>query len=182
MATAITKVFGRQLDLFDDDARRLLAEVRARYGGDFVKFTESVDDSKAITGSHRPCVVIAASGMCENGRILHHLKAGIGDPRNSVAIVGFQAVHTLGRRLVDGMKKVRIFGDEFDVRAEVHTLKAFSAHADRNELIDYVTRVRPKKTFLVHGEQDAREALAEALRSRGLTEVFLPKRGDVVEL
>lgn len=182
MATNITRVFGRQLDLFDEESRRLLAEVRAGYGGDFVRYTASVEDSKAITGSNKPCIVIAASGMCESGRILHHLKAGISDPRNSVAIVGFQAVYTLGRRLADHEPRVRIFGDEFDVRAEVHVLKSFSAHADCDELLDYVKRIRPKSVFLVHGEAPARAAFADALRSSRFENVHLPARGDVVEI
>lgn len=181
MATAITRVFEQELDLFDDDARRLLHDVRARAGADFIRYTAGVEDSKAITGSERPAIVIAASGMCENGRILHHLKAGIGNPRNSVALVGYQAVHTLGRRLAEGEKRVKIFGDEFEVKAQIHNLKAFSAHADRDELIAYARRARPASIYLVHGESDARAALAGALRADGF-DVHLPKRGDVADV
>ncbi len=182
MATAITRVFGQQLDLFDEDAHHLLKCIRSPFGGGFIHFTSNVEESKAITASDEPCIVIAASGMCESGRILHHLKAGIGNPLNSVAIVGYQAINTLGRRLMEGEKIVRIFGDEFDVKAEIHTLKAFSAHADSEELMNYVRHVRPARTFLVHGEQESREAFAESIRAEKLSDVYLPRRGEVIEL
>jgi metallo-beta-lactamase family protein len=120
--------------------------------------------------------------MCEHGRILHHLKHGIENERNAIVLVGFQAAHTLGRRLAEGERRVRIFGDWFERRAEVARLDAFSAHADRNDLIDYVERVRPRRTYLVHGEPDQRAALAEALRKRKRTDVFLPEKGETVEL
>ena len=121
---------------------------------DWIPFVSSVEESKRVTASTEPCIVIAASGMCEHGRILHHLKQGIGDPRNSVVIVGFQAGHTLGRRLVEGETEVRIFGDLLPRRAEVAVLDAFSAHAGRSELIDYVRALRPPRTSLVHGEPE----------------------------
>ena len=120
--------------------------------------------------------------MCEHGRILHHLKQGITNPRNSIVLVGYQASYTLGRRLQEQQTRVRIFGDWFERQAEVVSLQAFSAHADRNDLIAYVRALRPKKTFLVHGEQEPREALAEALRAEKLGDVFLPTKGDKVEL
>ena len=104
----------------------------------WLRYTETVDESKAITSSSEPSIVLAASGMCEHGRILHHLKHGIENPANQVLLVGYQAVHTLGRRLQNKEPIVRIFGDEFEVRAEVETLGSFSAHADRNELFDYI--------------------------------------------
>ncbi len=181
MATRVAKVFEQHIGLLDEDTHALMK----RQGSIFppwVRFTASVEDSKRLTASGSPCIVIAASGMCEHGRILHHLKHGIGDPRNAVAIVGYQASYTLGRRLVEGDRQVRIFGDMFDVRATIHTLNAFSAHADRNDLIEYVQAVRPRRTFLVHGEEAARTALAGALRARNLGEVFTPARGDSVEL
>ena len=120
--------------------------------------------------------------MCEHGRILHHLKSGIGNPKNTIVLVGFQAEYTLGRRLQEQQPEVKIFGDMFKRKARVVDLDAFSAHADRNDLIGYVRATKPKKTFLVHGESHQREALAEALRDQKLTEVFLPKRGDYADI
>ena len=120
--------------------------------------------------------------MCEHGRILHHLKANISNTRNTVVIVGYQAVHTLGRRLVEKQEEIKIFGDTFERKADVVVLNAFSAHADRDDLLAYVRDVRPTQTYLVHGETEPREALAETLRDEGLGEVFLPARGDSIEL
>ncbi|HEY8239804.1 MAG TPA: MBL fold metallo-hydrolase, partial [Kiritimatiellia bacterium] len=181
MATAITKVFHESPEYMDEETEIL----RAKFGSFMclhcVRFVSDVEESKRVTAAPGPGIVIAGSGMCEHGRILHHLKHGITDKRNSVVIVGYQAEHTLGRRLVEQVDEVRIFGDLFKRNAEVAVLNAFSAHADRNELIDYAKRAKPKKIYLVHGEQKPREALAEALRSEGF-DVFLPARGDVAEL
>lgn len=182
MADAVTHVFDQSSEYMDEEFHDLRKKVGDIMRPSWVKFTSSVEESKAVTASKEPCIVIAASGMCEFGRILHHLKSGIGNPDNSVVIVGFQAAHTMGRRLVDGEKEVRIFGDMFEVRAEVHVLDAFSAHADRNDLIEYARHAAPKRIYLAHGESHQREALAEALRAENLGEVFLPKKGDVVEL
>lgn len=182
MATAITRVFDNHLEFLDDEFRKHKSNAGCLMCPDWIHFVSSVEESKRVTALKESCIVIAASGMCEHGRILHHLKHGIGDARNSVLIVGYQAGYTLGRRLVDGDREVKIFGDLLPRRAEVAVLDAFSAHAGRSELIDYVRQLRPPRTFLVHGETEARVALAEALRAENLTEVFLPKRGDGVIL
>ncbi len=182
MASAVTKVFDGSRDYLDEEGQSLYRSMGCLTCPPWIHLSETVDQSKAITGSKKPAIVIAASGMCEHGRILHHLKQGITNPRNSIVLVGYQAAYTLGRRLQEQQTKVRIFGDWFERQAEGASLQAFSAHADRNDLIAYVRAVRPKKTFLVHGEQDARQALAEALRAENLGEVHLPVKGDVVEL
>lgn len=183
MADAITKVFNENVQYMDDDFHELRAKIGEIMRPSWVKFTSSVEDSKAVTSSKEPCIVIAASGMCEYGRILHHLKHGVENPDNTIVIVGFQASHTLGRRLVEKQEEVRIFGDLFKLKAEVEVLNAFSAHADRNDLIDYVRRVKPRKVCLAHGESHQREALAEAIREEQLAEeVILPVTGQVLEL
>ena len=182
MASAVTKVFQEKTEYLDKDAQLLKSKIGSFMCPNCVRFVSDVEESKKVTASPGPCIVIAGSGMCEHGRILHHLKQGIGDPRNSVVIVGYQAEYTLGRRLVEKQTEVKIFGDLFERKAEVAVLNAFSAHADRNELIDYVRQVGPRKVFLVHGEQEPRESLAEALRSELGCDVHLPVRGDVVEL
>jgi metallo-beta-lactamase family protein len=182
MASAVTRVFDGSREYRDEDSQSLYRSMGCLTCPSWIHLAETVAQSKAITGSTRPAIVIAASGMCEHGRILHHLKQGITNPRNCIVLVGYQASYTLGRRLQEQQTRVRIFGDWFERQAEVVSLHAFSAHADRNDLIQYVRSVRPKKTYLVHGEQEAREALAAALRAEKLGEIFLPTKGDVVEL
>jgi metallo-beta-lactamase family protein len=182
MATAVTQVFSKKKDYLDKEFHELRESMGRILSSDWIHFVSSVKESKELTASRKPVIVIAASGMCEHGRILHHLKDAIGDERNSIAIVGYQAEHTLGRRLVEQQKEVRIFGDTFERKAEVEVLNAFSAHADRNDLLAYARQVKAARTFLVHGEQESREALAAALAEEGLGEVHLPKRGDVFEL
>jgi metallo-beta-lactamase family protein len=181
MATALTRIFARFGQYMDDEFQEL-RETGRIFEADWVHFVGSVKESKELTASQKPAIVISASGMCEHGRILHHLKAGISDPRTTVVIVGYQAEHTLGRRLVEQQEEVRIFGETYKRKAQVNVINAFSAHADRNDLLAYVREVRPDKTFLVHGEEVPRQALAATIREEGLSEVYLPKRGDAVDL
>jgi metallo-beta-lactamase family protein len=181
MAQAISRVFEQSQAYLDEEFHDLQNHVGSVMTPDWLTFTESVEESKAITSSSKPSIVLAASGMCEHGRILHHLKHGIGNERNLILLVGYQAMHTLGRRLQERQPKVRIFGDEFDVKAEVETLHAFSAHADRTELLRYVRAAKPKQVYLVHGEQDQREAFANLLRTDLHVDVHLPENGDAVD-
>lgn len=182
MAAAITKVFDANGAMLDEESKQLQRDLGCLLCPPWVKFTSSAEESKAMTALPGPHVVIAASGMCEHGRILHHLKAGITDPRNTVVIVGYQAEYTLGRRLVEGAPEVRVFGDLFPRKAEVAVLDAFSAHADRNELLTYFRALKPRKICLVHGEAKQRAALAQTIRDEKIAEVVLPKRGDTLEL
>jgi metallo-beta-lactamase family protein len=181
MATAVTRVFAQNTE-YMDEAFGDLREVGRVFEAPWVHFVESVKESKELTASRKPCIVISASGMCEHGRILHHLKAHISNPANTVVIVGFQAEHTLGRRLVEKQDVVRIFGEQYERRADVKVINAFSAHADRNDLLNYIRHLRPPQTFLVHGEEEPRQALAHTIREEGLSEVHLPARGDAVEI
>ena len=180
MANAVTKVFSEKWEYLDEH----FIKRGKRYGTNiphWMHFISGVQESKNLTASTTPAVVIAASGMCEHGRILHHLKHGIEDPKNSIVFVGYQAEHTLGRRILEKQKTIRIFGDEFQLKAEVHVANAFSAHADRDDLIEYALESRAQKIFLVHGEEKEREALAKTLRKKDLN-VFTPAAGEVVEL
>ncbi|HET9235207.1 MAG TPA: MBL fold metallo-hydrolase RNA specificity domain-containing protein, partial [Candidatus Eisenbacteria bacterium] len=129
-------------------------------------------------------IVISASGMAEQGRILHHLRNGIEDPRNVVLIVGFQAANTLGRRLVEGAREVKIFGETFERKAEVVVMNEFSAHADRVELLQWVNRLKqkPQRAFAVHGEESQSLAFAKYLREAGVPQAEAPKLGDHIEL
>ncbi len=180
MATAVTRVFERSTKYMDEEYEDLRRKAGRVMSPGWVRFTSSVEESKALNALKEPCIIISASGMCEHGRILHHLKHAVTDARNTIVIVGYQAQHTLGRRLVEGERQVRIFGDWFERNAEVEVIDAFSAHADRDDLVAYVEHLKPKETYLVHGDPDQREALGEALRGRGLGEVHLPVQGDTV--
>jgi metallo-beta-lactamase family protein len=125
-------------------------------------------------------IIISASGMCEAGRVLHHLKNNIEDPRNTVLIVSFQAEHTLGRRIAEKQEKVRIFGDEYRLRAQVEVIDAFSAHADRDELLSWIGSTAPhlKGVFVVHGEEEESRALAEGISELGVGNVSVPHLGE----
>ena len=182
MATQVTRIFEKKANYLDDEFHGASEQIGEIFGSPRIHYVGSVAESKKVTSSDRPSIVISASGMCEFGRILHHLKHGITSPRNSIVIVGYQAPHTLGRRLVEQETRVRIFGDWFERKAEVKVLNAFSAHADRTDLINYAKAVKPTKVFLVHGEDRARTALAEALREEGIPEVYMPARGEQYEL
>ena len=141
---------------------------------ELVHYTRDVEASKAISKTHGPMVIIAASGMAESGRILHHLSQGASDPRNTILIVGFQAEHTLGRRIVERQPMLRIFGDEVALRARVEVINGYSAHADKQELSSWLDRVRDsssglRQVWLVHGEPPAQDELATTLRAKGFT-------------
>jgi len=143
-----------------------------------------VEESKALNDRHEPMIIMSASGMAETGRILHHLKNNIGDPRNTVMIVSWQAPDSLGRRLVDGEKQVRIFGEPYEVRAEVVTIPGLSAHAGQDLLVNYAASVKQyaKKVFLIYGEQKPAEALEAKLREASVREVNFPPLHSSVEL
>ncbi len=150
------------------------------FGFDMMRYTRSTNQSKELNFLREPAVIISASGMCEAGRILHHLKNNVEDPRNTVLIVGWQAPNTLGRRIVEKQPRLRILGEEYDLRAEVVTINGFSAHAGRSELLDWTARIneRPRQTFVVHGELDASLALADGLRGQGYPDVQVPELGQ----
>jgi len=141
----------------------------------------SVDASKRINALDEPTIVISASGMMEGGRVLHHLRNNIGDPKTMLLFVGFAAPHTLARRLMEGNKTVKIFGEEYTVECETHTMAYFSAHADRDGLLAYVEgldRDRLKNVFLVHGEMEQATALKKALKEEGYKNIHIPDQGE----
>jgi metallo-beta-lactamase family protein len=162
----VTGVFMRHSEYFDEEAYKLLKENHIfNYGK--INYIKDVEQSKALNHKEEPMIIISASGMCEHGRILHHLKNNIEDERNTILIVGFQAKNTLGRKLVEGEEEVNIFGEPYKRRAEVKVLSEFSAHADRNDLIDFAKKVDPDRIFLVHGEEEQIESLQDALEDVG---------------
>lgn len=184
LSVNLTEVFRRHLGLLDEETQKLFLD-RKDDPFDFeeLHFVQAVEDSKALNTHNGPCVIISSSGMCEHGRILHHLKNSIEDHRNTVIIVGFQARDTLGRKLVEKEKRVNIFGKPYEVKMEVKILNAYSAHADRSDLLDYATRVHGlQKLILVHGENEACEDLKKAMEDNGIKDVTIPSFGDTLQL
>jgi len=184
LAIDATSVFAMHPEIFDK-GEDLVATVQDLFHFNLVEYTRDVAASKALNDRNGPMIVIAASGMAENGRILHHLAHGAPDSRNTILIVGFQAEHTLGRRIVEKQPTLRIFGDDVPLRARVEILNGYSAHADRNELQRWLEAVRGPKArqlpvHLVHGEPKAQDALAEILRGKGYS-VTTPERGTRLE-
>ena len=178
LAINATSVFRLHPEAFDAEIRQFMLAEGDPFGFDSLVYTRSVEQSKELNFRRDPFIVISASGMAETGRILHHLRNRIEDPKNTVLIVGWQAPDTLGRRLVEHAPVVRIFGEEYNVKAEVEVINGFSGHADRNELIGWAKAItkQPRRTFLVHGEEESMFALADGLRDEaGYEEVDAPE-------
>ncbi|HLC05102.1 MAG TPA: MBL fold metallo-hydrolase [Anaerolineales bacterium] len=186
LAVNVTAIFREHPECFDGETQAFMRSDPhgAALGFDMLTYTQSVNDSKAINERPGPMIIISASGMAETGRILHHLRNNIQDERNCILITSWMAPHTLGRRLAEGEKQVRIFGETFNVRAEVGTLAGLSSHADRDYLLTYVRQAggRLKGIFLVHGERGPAEALMERMKDAGLPPVSFPALGDEVEI
>ncbi len=187
LTAKITEVFKMHPECFDAEARGLMRGNDSPFDFPGLQYVSDVEESKALSSSDKPAVIIAASGMCEAGRVLHHLRTGVEDPKNTVLIVGFQAQHTLGRRLVERRARVRIFGVERDRRAEVVVLNGFSAHADQHDLITYANACRERgplrKVALVHGEPKAQQALRGLLvDEHGYPDVSIPTPGTKMRL
>ncbi|MGH7499863.1 MAG: MBL fold metallo-hydrolase RNA specificity domain-containing protein [Gemmatimonadales bacterium] len=183
LAVDATTVFRMHPEVFDQRERLVVARTKL-FDFPLVRYIREVADSKSLNELRGPAVIVAASGMAEGGRILHHLANGIGDHRNLVLFVGFQAEGTLGRRIQSGEEVVRILGQEYPRRAEVETIGGYSAHADRTELRNWARRLggQVRRAFVVHGEPPALEAMAEILRSEGVRDVRVPTHGESVEL
>lgn len=166
LTVELTGVFMKHPEYFDKEAYRMLRENHIfNYGK--ISYIKDVEQSKTLNTKEGPMVIISASGMCEHGRILHHLKNNIEDERNIILIVGYQAKNTLGRKLVEKQEIVNIFGQPYERKAEVVVLNEFSAHADRNDLIAFTEKVSPERIFLVHGEENQMEPLGKSLREMG---------------
>jgi metallo-beta-lactamase family protein len=189
LASKATSVFAKNTDDFDQTeqfVRDHSERNESLFKFPLLKFTESIEESKAIDAAHGPMVVIAASGMVESGRILHHLLNGASDPKNTVLVVGFMAEHTLGRRIVEGQPIIKVFGEEIPLRAKVEIIGGYSAHADRTELAAWIAAVRKTSAalqgvHLVHGEKPAQDELQATLTKTGL-QVDCPEPGTRVEV
>ena len=184
MAVAVTKITQRHFELFDSEAQHIHEWKKNAKKLPKMHFVSDVAESIALNNVRSGAIIISASGMCDAGRIKHHLRHNLGRSESSILITGFQAGGTLGRRLVDGEKMVRIFGEEVHVRASIHTLGGFSAHADLQALLNWSASFKkaPERTFLVHGEPAAANNLAEQLRLQNKWAVEVPEIGQSFEL
>lgn len=184
LAVNATDVFRVHPECFDKKMLSYFHQHEDPFGFSRLRYVRSVDESKSLNDLKDPCVIIAASGMCEGGRILHHLANNIENPLNTILIVGFMAEHTLGRRLVDRIPELRIYGETHELKAEVKTLNSFSAHAGQDEILQYIEnmdRSRMRKIFLVHGEMNQSDRLAKELQRLGFPKVSIPVRGEKIE-
>ncbi len=184
LAVDVTEVFRKHAELFDDETREFLEKGEDPFGFKRLRYVRDAGESKALNDLRGPFVIISASGMCEAGRILHHLRNNIENPRNTILITGFQAENTLGRKLVDKLPEVSIFGEPMRLRAEVETINELSGHADQRELLDWMKPLAQtvRRVFIVHGEPVQSAALAEAIHGRYGIETVLPARGQSFDL
>jgi metallo-beta-lactamase family protein len=183
LSVNVTDVFRRHPECFDEETQAILAssDHNDPFGFERLTYIRDVEHSKELNDRPGPFIVIAASGMCDNGRIVHHLANGVGDARNMILIAGYQAENTLGKKLVDKQPVVNIFGEPHEVKAEVTVLNSFSGHADHDELLSYIgkfDRKRIKRVFLVHGDPDQADKLSGGLRGAGFSDISIPARGD----
>jgi metallo-beta-lactamase family protein len=184
LAVNVTQVTRDHPECFDEEARAFLLHGEDPFGFQRLQYIRDASESKKLNDLHGPFVVISASGMCEAGRILHHLRNGIEDPRNTVLITGFQAADTLGRKLVEKWREVRIFGEPMRVRAEISSLDELSGHADQAELLAWIKPLAPalRKVFLVHGEPEQARTFAGLLDSTYGLDVTVAAPGQSVEI
>jgi metallo-beta-lactamase family protein len=182
LAADVADVYREHPECLDEKATRRLERGDDPLDGSVVRYVRDLEESKELAESRGPCVIVAAGGMCEGGRILRHLKQNIDDPRCSVVLVSYQAPNSLGRRLLEPRPTVRFHGRDWPLWAEVIDLNGFSGHADRNDFLDFLGPLagRTRHVRLVHGEPAQAEALAEALRQRGFDDVAIPEPGETV--
>lgn len=183
LATDITDVFVYHLDYLNKESRHAIATGNSPFEFLNLRYVRDQKESKSLNSDKRPMIIIAGSGMCESGRILHHLKNNIAESRNTILVVGYMARDTLGRKIVDRENYVRIFGVEYELNAEVVVINAFSGHADQDELLDFVSRCLPlKKVFLVHGDEEQTKNLYDVMKERLDVDVHIPFKNEEILL
>jgi metallo-beta-lactamase family protein len=185
LSSAATEVYSKHKECWDSAATEFIINGKKPFDFRGLRYTESVEESKVLNDTPGPMIIISASGMCEAGRILHHLKNNIVNPENIILIVGYQAENTLGRRIAEQQKEVKIFGTILPLNAKVEEIAALSAHADEFEMLDYFNRCGTSSiehVFCVHGEQNALEFFSERLVEAGMKNAHIPSPGDVFEL
>jgi metallo-beta-lactamase family protein len=184
MAIEATRLYGQNTEIFDAEARAMMESGELRRGLATVRPCPSAQDSRALNGVAGPCMIMAGSGMCSGGRIMHHLRHNLDRPETAVLIVGYQSPGSLGRRLVDGEKRVTIFGEKVTVQGSIHTLGGFSAHAGQDELVQWFASMAPARPQLIlaHGEDRARRTLAQRIESEHGIRARCPDLGEVIEV
>ncbi|HJR75664.1 MAG TPA: MBL fold metallo-hydrolase [Nitrospiraceae bacterium] len=185
LAARATEIFRKHPECYDEETYRTFTSRDDPFGARYIRYVSSVEESKQLNSMKGPCVIVASSGMCEGGRVLHHLKHAVQDEANVIVIVGFQAEHTLGRKLVEGRDVVPIFGIPTPRRAQVVLFNGLSAHADRTGLLAYVRAISPSpdKVFVVHGEEKQALSLASAIREEHpKADVTVPSVGATYEI
>ncbi|KJS22556.1 MAG: metallo-beta-lactamase [Clostridiaceae bacterium BRH_c20a] len=185
LAIRATEIFCKYPDFYDEDATKLKEEEnQCIFDFPGLKYTLSADESKAINFLKNNNIIISASGMCDAGRIKHHLKHNLWKSQTTVLFVGYQAQGTLGRKILDGEKVVRIHGEEVAVNADIENIEGFSAHADQKALVEWVQKFKdkPEKIFLVHGEPEGMQMLAKVIKDETKNNVLIPKVGETIEL
>ena len=182
MAIEVTQVFGRHPECLDEDAILMSRKGINPFSFPALNFTRSVQDSKRINHNPGPAIIVSASGMCSGGRIIHHLRQRLKRDKHAVVFIGFQAEGTLGRKIVDGAQEIEIYDDLIDVKASIHTIGGFSAHAGADELLGWLGSTDlPEHTVLIHGEKESKEGLAEAIKERFATTTSQPGYGTTLE-
>ena len=184
LAISATQVFKENMDLFEDEVKEEMERGNNPLEFPGLKFTQTADESKALNESDEPSIIISASGMCEVGRIKHHLKHNIWNPKSTILFVGYQAPGTLGYEIVNGAKKVTIFGEEFAVNARIEYIEGYSGHADQEWLMNFVYSFynKPKHIFLVHGEEESQEVLRNKILENTGIGVTIPEYGETYQL
>lgn len=186
LATNVTDIYLLHQDCYDSEIRKFLEtdDDGNPFGFDTVRYVHAVEESKKLNEDKDPKIIISASGMLEAGRILHHLKHRISDPRHTILITGWQAVNTLGRRIVDRQKEVTIFGEVHELKAQVEVMNGMSGHADRNGLIAWAGAMeqKPRSMFIVHGEAESSQSLADGLSETGFKGIKIPVQGETCEV
>jgi metallo-beta-lactamase family protein len=175
-----TRIYADHREVYNEEARRMLAEGKDPLTFPGMQFIGTPEESMALNDAAGPMIIIAASGMCEGGRVVHHLKNCVSNPDNVVLIVGFQAENTLGRRVVEKRNPLKVLGEEVELNARVEVINALSAHADRAGLVDWIDEVKDnvRHAFAVHGEPEKVEAMVELLKERGIPDAVAPMPGQ----
>ena len=184
LAISATEIFKQNTDLFEEEIKEKIdaGDNPLEFPG--LKFTQTADESKALNENKEPCIIISASGMCDVGRIKHHLKHNLWNPKSTILFVGYQAPGTLGYNIVNGAKTVKIFGEEIAVNARVEYIEGYSGHADQEGLMNFIYSFiqKPKHIFLVHGEEESQEVLKEKIETEAKLPVTIANFGETYEL
>lgn len=184
LSSKATRVYEKHPECYDRDMMANIMDEENPFTMQHITYTSNVEESKKLNRMDGPVIIISASGMCEGGRILHHLKHSVEDEKNTVLIVGYQAEHTLGRRLVRQEEEVKIYGDKYPLNADVVSIQALSAHADRDEMLQYYEEMgfEVDRAFVVHGEPEQQKPFAQKLQDLGADTIRIPERGQTFEL